>query len=91
MHYIEVKSKRGSDDLDIEVGTDTLDLGPPRVEGTVGSMIASLHGVKEYLTLKVVEWSRGQDVMVLVDPRASHNFIDVGFAKDLKIKGFKGF
>lgn len=31
--------------------------------------------------------------MVMIDPRASHNFIDINFAekKDLKIKGFKGF
>lgn len=31
--------------------------------------------------------------MVLINPEASHNFIDTGFAerKDLKIKGFEGF
>lgn len=31
--------------------------------------------------------------MVLIDPRASYNFIDVRFAakEDLKIKGFEGF
>ena len=36
------------------LGMDTLDHGSPRVEGTLGSMIASLHKVKKYLTLKVI-------------------------------------
>lgn len=63
------------------------------MEGTLGSMIASLHGVKKYLTLKLVGQAEDQDVMVLIDLGASHNFIDTGFAerKDLKIKGFEGF
>jgi len=30
-----------------------------RAEGTLGSMIASLHGVKKYLTLKVVGQAGG--------------------------------
>lgn len=72
---------------------DTLNQDSPRVEGTLGSMIASLHGVKKYLTLKIVVQASGQDVMILIDPRASHNFIDAGFAKrkNLKTKGFEGF
>lgn len=56
-------------------------------------MIASLHGVKKYLTLKVIGQARGQDVMVLIDTVASHNFIDARFteSKNLKTKGFEGF
>lgn len=91
MHYIEVQSEVGSNDSDLEVGTNMLDQGQPRVEGMVGNMIASLHGVKRYLTLKVIGQAIGQDVMVLIDPGASHNFIDAGFSEDLKIKGFEGF
>ena len=35
----------------------------------------------------------GQDVMVLIDLGASHNFIDAGFVekKNIKAKGFEGF
>lgn len=46
MHYIEVCSKRESDDSDLELGTDVGRSESPRVEGTLGSMIVSLHEVK---------------------------------------------
>lgn len=89
MHYIEVFLKDDSDDSVLEIGVDTLNKA--RAEGTLGSMIASLHGVKKYLTLKVMGQAGGQDVMVLINPRASHNFIDARFVerKNLKAKGFK--
>lgn len=74
------------------MSTFSLDQDSPRVEGTLGSMIASLHGVKKYLTLKIVGQVGGQDVMLLIDPGASHNFIDASSAeKNLKTKGFEGF
>lgn len=62
-------------------------------EGTLGSMVASLHGVKKFVTLRLVGQACGQDVMVMIDPEASHNFIDMNFAKrkELKTKGFEGF
>ena len=56
-------------------------------------MITSLHGVTKFLMLKLIRQACDQDIMVMIDPRASHNFIDINFAekKDLKIKGFKDF
>jgi len=91
VHYIEVLFEE-SDNSDLDLGVDILDQESPKVEGSLGSMIASLHRVKKYLTLKVVGQASGQDVMVLIDPGASHNFIDAGFVeKNLKTKGFKGF
>jgi len=56
-------------------------------------MVASLHGVKKFLTLKLIGQACGQDIMVMIDLGASHNFIDINFAerKDLKTKGFEGF
>lgn len=50
-----------------------------------------MHSVKKYLTLKVVRQVGGQDVIVLIDPRASHNLINTRFAKrnDLRIKDFE--
>lgn len=93
MHYIDVFSENESEDLDLELGVDTLEQGSPRAEGTLGSMISSLHGVKKYLTLKIVGHARGQDVMVFIDPRVSHNFIHVGFVerKNMKAIGVEGF
>lgn len=93
MHYIKVHSDGGSDDSNLEVGMNLPKLRQPQVEGTLGSMIASMHGVKKYITLKVIGQVEGQDIIVLIDPRASHNFIDIEFAKrkDKKIKDFEGF
>lgn len=47
------------DDLDLEIGINTLDHDSPHIEGTLGSMVASLHGVKKYLTLKIVGQAGG--------------------------------
>lgn len=56
-------------------------------------MVASLHGVKKFVTLKLVGQACDQDVIVMIDPGASHNFIDINFIerKELKTKGFEGF
>lgn len=82
-----------SDGSDLELGADVDGLESPRVVGTLGSMIASLHGAKKYLTFKVVVQANGHDVLVLIDPGASYNFIDDGFVerKGLKTKDFEGF
>lgn len=92
-HYIEVLSRGESDDSNLEIGADIGGPRSPRVASMLGSMIASLHGVKKYLTLKVIGQARGQDVMVLIDPGASHNFIDVGFVekKGMRTEAFQGF
>lgn len=81
------------DDLDLDISKEILDQEAPKEKTLLGSMIASLHGVKMYLMLKVVGQVDGHDVMVLIDPRASHNFIDEGFVekKGLKTKWFKRF
>lgn len=65
----------------------------PKAKASLGSMIASLSGAKKYLTLKVIEQAGGQEVMVLIDPGATHNFIDESFVskKGLKTKSFEGF
>lgn len=55
VHYIKVHSDGGTDDSNLEVGTNLPKRGQPQIEGTLGSTIASMHGVKKYLTLKVVE------------------------------------
>lgn len=49
MHYVE--------EFDLNFRTNTLDWVASKVKGTLGSMVASLHGVKKYLMLNVV----GQD------------------------------
>lgn len=49
VHYIEVLSEGGSDDSNLDLGSNTLDQGLLKVEGTLNIMIASLHGVKKYL------------------------------------------
>lgn len=54
MHYKEMFLKDESNDLDLELGMEILDQEEFRVEGTLRSMITSLHGVKKYLTLKVL-------------------------------------
>lgn len=43
--------------------------------------------------LKIMGQVGGYDVMVLIDPRASHNFNDVNFVKKkgLRTKAFEGF
>lgn len=43
-----------SDDLDFELGVDVGGIKSPSVTSMLGSMIASLHGIKEYLTLKIM-------------------------------------
>jgi len=93
VNYIEVFSDEEIDELELDLGMDTLDEGTPNEEGSLGIMITSLHGVKKYLTLKVVGKAGGQDVMVLIDPEASPNIIDEGFMekKNLNTKGFEGF
>lgn len=48
-----------SNGSDLELGVDVDGLELPRVAGTLGSMIASLHGAKKYLTLKVVGQAGG--------------------------------
>lgn len=58
-HYIEVMSGGESGDLDLELGVNVDGLGSPRVVGTLGSMVASLHGAKKYPTLKVMGQVRG--------------------------------
>lgn len=90
---MEVCSDAESEEFDPKFGRDTLDRMATKAEGSIGSMIASLHGVKKYLTLKVVGHACGQDVMLLINPGASHNFVDDGFAKrkGLRTKGFEGF
>jgi len=63
------------------------------VEDMLGSMIASLHGVKKYLTLKIMGHANGHDVMVLIDFGASNNFINIIFMeqKNIKTKACEGF
>ena len=59
----------------------------------MGSIVALLHGVKKFLMLKLIGQACGQDVMVMIDSRASHNFIDINFIerKDMNTKDFEGF
>lgn len=55
MHYIKVLSYGEEDDSNLVLGMDMLDQTKgPKVEASLGSIIASLHGVKEYLMLMVV-------------------------------------
>lgn len=70
------------DDSNQDLGMDMLDqTEAPKVEASLGSMIASLHGGKKYLMLKVVGKAGGKDVMELIDPKNSHNFIYEGFTE----------
>lgn len=93
MHYIEVLLEDSSEESELELNEGKDDSLLLRAEGMLGSMVASLHGVKKCLTLKLIGQACGQDVMVMIDPGALHNFIDIHFAesKDLKTKGFEGF
>lgn len=54
MHYIEVFFNEETNDSYLDLGMDMLDQEAPKAKGSLWSMIASLHGVKKYLTLKVV-------------------------------------
>jgi len=55
VHYIEVLLDGEEDGSDLELGMDMLDqTEAPKVEASLGSMIASLYEVKKYLTLKVI-------------------------------------
>lgn len=54
MHYIEVFLEDELDDSNLEIRVDTLYQDSSQVEGTLGIMVASLHGVKKYLTLNIV-------------------------------------
>lgn len=54
MHYIEVCSNAESKDSNMNFRVNMLDQEASKVEGILGSMVASLHNFKKYLTLKVV-------------------------------------
>lgn len=81
-----------SNNFDLDLG---IDVGGPKSpqEGTLGSMIDSLHSMKKYLILKIIGHVEVQDIMVLINLGVSHNFINIRFvdSKGLKVKAFKGF
>lgn len=93
VHYVEVCYDIKLEDSDLNFGVDILDQVASKVEGILGSMVTSLHEVKKYLILKVVGQACRQDMMLLIEPKAYHNFIDEGFVekKALCTKGFEGF
>lgn len=93
VHFIEVYSEESSRESKLKLSEGLDDSWLMRAEGTLGSMVASLHGVRKFVALKLIGQACGQDIMVMINPRASHNFIDINFAerKDLKTKGFEGF
>lgn len=80
VHFIKVHSKESSRESEMDLNEGSYDLQLPCVEGTLGSMVDSLHGVKNFLTLKLIGQACGQDVMVMIDLGASHNFININFA-----------
>lgn len=93
VHYIEVLP-HDDDDSDLEVHDDVLEHEEtPKEEASLGSMISSLNGAPKYFTLKVIGQAGGQEVMVLIDPDATHNCIDKNFVskKGIKTKSFEGF
>jgi len=82
-----------SEELELDPNEEVEDSWSLHAKGTLGSMVASLHGVKNFLTLNLIGQACGLDVMEMIDPRASHNFININFIerKDLKTKSFEGF
>lgn len=81
----------GDSNVELEGGRE--DSESLQAKGTLENMIASLYGVKKYMNLNMVGQACGKDVMVMIDSRASHKFIDANFVerKNLKTKGFEGF
>eukprot|EP00253_Pinus_taeda_P004466 PITA_04466 len=71
---------------------------PPSAAGGVafaptGGALATLRGVPKYLTLRVPGKIRGQQVSVLVDSGATHNFIDAHMVEQggIQTESFDGF
>ena len=62
-------------------------------KNAIGGMIASLCGVPKYFMLKVKGMATNQEMIVLIDLGATHNFIDEEFVqnKGLKTKEFEVF
>lgn len=54
MHFIEVYSEESLEELDLDLrrGLDNSQL--LHAKGTLGSMVASLHGVKKFMILKLI-------------------------------------
>jgi len=104
-HFIEVFSESsGEEDEedDVEAGDNyaaqgTLPPPPPAAGGAsfapTGGALAALRGVPKYLTLRVRGTVRGQQVSVLVDSGATHNFIDAQMVerRGIQTEGFDGF
>jgi len=79
-HYIEVFSDSDQEDnLELELGRRDCEAhaerGPPPPPPT-GGVLASLHGVPKFLTLRIRGTVQGQRVSILVDSGSTHNFID---------------
>ena len=71
---------------------------PPATTGgaafaPIGGALAALRGVPKYLMLRVRGTIRGQQVSVLVDSGATHNFIDAQMVerRGIQIESFNGF
>eukprot|EP00253_Pinus_taeda_P011506 PITA_11506 len=104
-HFIEVFSESsGEEDEkdDVEAGDshaaqDPLPPPPPTAGGAAfaptGGALATLRGVPTYLTLRVQGIVRGQQVSVLVDSGATHNFIDAQMVerRGIQTESFDGF
>ena len=58
-----------------------------------GGVLASLHGVPKFLTLKIRGTVQGQRVSILVDNGTTHNFIDAQMVQrwGITIEEFEGF
>lgn len=69
---------------------------PPPPQGRAsfaGGVLASLCGVPKFLTLRIRGTIQGQQVLVLVDSGATHNFIDAQLVqrRGLTMTEFEGF
>eukprot|EP00253_Pinus_taeda_P032154 PITA_32154 len=104
-HFIEVFSESSAekvDEHDVEVGDSHAIQGPLQPPllaaggasfAPTGGALAALRGVPKYLTLSVRGTVRGQQVSVLVDSGATHNFIDAQMVdqRGIQTESFDGF
>lgn len=59
VHFIEVLSKESLEELELDLSGGVDDSQLLHVEGTLGRMMASLHGVNKFVMLKLIEQACG--------------------------------
>lgn len=86
MHLIQVVSESDNSEKDSESGSDNEGYETPPEDVTQGGTLATLNGLTTYKTIKVPGSTMGEDVIVLIDGGATHNFIDERLVAKKRLK-----